>query len=235
VLVVLDALGGYHAVTASGYRLGDDEEVAADIQVAFPDEGGELRSKGISRIYVYDDRFGPYVRMQLKPPPGPHGDTVLERVGPANGDPAKGAGGRVCYAVFPLYPKLRLTARELIGLGLDMVPAVRSILSVEERTKLNVEVFFAHGGRYQRQLLSAGLDPKRVETFLSGTALSRYVGIVRFQLDDGALVDIVCDTTDIRRDYPRRAPVLAVFPFNGKHVEPFTRILAPMAPWAMVV
>lgn len=113
---------------------------------------------------------------------------------------------------------------------------VRSILTPEERAKLNVEVFFAHGGRYQRRLLSGGLDdPKRIETFLSGIALSRYVGIVRFQLDDGALVDIICDTTDIRRDYPRRAPVLAVFPFNGKHVEPFARILAPMAPWAMVV
>ena len=101
---------------------------------------------------------------------------------------------------------------------------------------MNVEVFFAHGGRYQRRLLSSGLeDPARVERFLSGTALSRYVGVVRFQLDDGALVDIVCDTTDIRRDYPRRAPVLAVFPFAAKLVPTFAQALAPMAPWAMVV
>jgi hypothetical protein len=236
VLVLEDARGGYHAVTASGYRMGDEEEPATDIRVAFPDEGGELLSKGISRLYVHDDHFGPYVRMRLKPPPDQHSDTVLERVGNRAGDPAQGAGGKICYALFPLYPKIRLTARELIGLGLDMVPAVRGILSEAERAILNVEVFFMHGGRYQKQLLSLGLeDPKRVERFLSGTALSRYVGIVRFQLDDAALVDVVCDTTDIRRDYPRRAPVLAVFPFAGKHVEPFQRLLAPMAPWAMVV
>ncbi|HEX2685555.1 MAG TPA: hypothetical protein VHN14_03010 [Kofleriaceae bacterium] len=65
--------------------------------------------------------------------------------------------------------------------------------------------------------------------------MPRYVGVVRFQLDDGALVDIVCDTTDIRRDYPRRAPVLAVFPFAAKLVPTFTQALASMAPWAMVV
>jgi len=39
--------------------------------------------------------------------------------------------------------------------------------------------------------------------------MSRYVGVVRFQLDDGALVDFVCDTNDTRREYPRRAPVLS--------------------------
>ncbi len=236
VLVVEDTSGGYHAVTASGYRLGDDEEPAPDLRVAFPDEGGELRSKGISRLYIHDDRFGPYVRMKLNPPLDEHGDTVLERVGPRTGDPARGAGGKICYALFPLYPKLRLTARELIGLGIDMLPVVRSILSDDERATLNAEVFFMHGGRYQKQLLSLGLeDPKRVEQFLSGVALSRYVGIVRFQLDDAALVDIVCDTTDIRRDYPRRAPLLAVFPFTGKHVKTFEQLVSTMAPWALVV
>ncbi len=229
VLVVEDASGGYHAVTASGYRLGDDEEPAAD-------EGDELRSKGISRLYIHDDRFGPYVRMKINPPPDQHGDTVLERVGPRAGDPVRGAGGKICYALFPLYPKLRLTAPELIDLGLDMLPVVRSILSGEERARLNAELFFMHGGRYQQQLLSLGLpDPKRVERFLTGVALSRYVGIIRFQLDDAALVDIICDTTDINRDYPQRAPLLAVFPFLGKHVQTFEQLVSLMAPWAVVV
>lgn len=173
--------------------------------------------------------------MALQPPPE-NGDTVLERVGSSVNDPAQGAGGKVCYALFPLYPKLRLTARELIGLGLDLLPVVRSLLSDLERAELNVEVFFMQGGRYQRQLLSLGLeDPARVERFLSEAALPRYVGIVRFQLDDAALVDVVCDTTDIRRDYPRRAPVLAVFPFSSKHVAPFQEQLAPVAPWVLVV
>jgi len=126
-------------VTASGYRLGDDEEPAADLKVEFLDEGGELSSKGISRIYVHDDRFGPYVRMKLTPPADSQGDTVLERIGPATGDPAHSAGGKVCYALFPLYPKLRLTARELIGLGLDMLPVVRSVLTEAEPTRLRLK------------------------------------------------------------------------------------------------
>lgn len=236
VLVLEDAKGGYHAVTASGYRLGDEEEPAADLRIRFPDEGGELVSQGISRLYVHDDRFGPYVRMRLEPPEREGGDTRLQRIGPPNVDPAKGAGGNVCYALFPLYPKLRLTARDLVGLGLDMIPCVRGLLSADERATLNAEAFFMHGGRYQQQLLSLALgDAERVEQFLSGTALPRYVGVVRFQLADAALVDVICDTTDIRRDYPRRAPLLAVFPFSSKHVSPFRDLLAPMAPWAIVV
>ena len=92
-----------------------------------------------------------------------------------------------------------------------------------------------HGGDYQKQLMSLGLDePQRIERFVSEVALPRYVGIVRFQLDDAALVDIVCDTTDIRREHPRHAPVLAVFPFIGKQVASIQRTVAPMAPWALV-
>lgn len=130
--------------------------------------------------------------------------------------------------MFPLYPKLRLTARELIGIGLDMMPVVRLLLSQEERPQLNAEVFFLHGGDYQKQLLALGLDdPQRIERFVSEVSLPRYVGIVRFQLHDAALVDIVCDTTDIRRDYPRHAPVLAVFPFIGKQVASIQQAVAP--------
>ena len=40
---------------------------------------------------------------------------------------------------------------------------------------------------------------------------------------------------DIRRDYPRRAPVLAVLPFAAKLVPTFAQALTPMAPWVMVV
>ena len=58
VLVIEDAKGEYHAVAASGYRLGDDEEPADDIRVSFPDQGGELRSRGINRLYVHDDLHG---------------------------------------------------------------------------------------------------------------------------------------------------------------------------------
>jgi hypothetical protein len=234
-VIVLEVPGGeYHAVAASGYRLGDDEEPAADLHVALSPQGPALRSRGLSRFYVHDDRFGPYLRMQLGPSE-PRGELALERIGPARSDPARGAGGTICYALFPLYPKLRLTARELIEIGMDMLPAVRSMLSAADRERLNAEVFFAQGGRYQGQLLALGLaEPARVERFLSEVALSRYVGVVRFQLGDAALVDIVCDTTDIRRDHPRRGPVLAVLPFAGAHVEAYRRLLAP-ATWVQVV
>jgi len=234
-VLVLDTAGGeYHAVTASGYRLGDDEEPARDLRVALSPQGPTLRSRGLSRLYVHDDRFGPYVRMQLGPSE-PRGELVLERIGPTRSDPVRGAGGTICYALFPLYPKLRLTARELIELGLDMLPVVRGMLDAADRERLNAEVFFAQGGRYQGQLLTLGLEePARVERFLSEIALSRYVGVVRFQLGDAALVDIVCDTTDIRRDHPPRGPVLAVLPFAGAHVEAYRRLLAS-APWVQIV
>lgn len=232
VLVIHEGAGGHHAVAASGVRLGDDEEPAEDIRVV-PDRGSELRSKGISRIYVHDDRFGPYLRMQLAPPSTAGHEPRLVRVPQRAPDPAGGAGGQIWYAMFPLYPKLRMTARELIGVGVETLPMVRHLLNADERERLNADIFFAHGSTYQRELMRLGVeDPRRVERFVSEVALSRYVGVVRFQLDDRALVDIVCDTTDIQREHPANASVLAVFPFASKHVAAFQ---SAVMPWTIVV
>jgi hypothetical protein len=217
VLDVAGELGTGHAVVASGYRIADEEEHANDIRVTIPGEQSELRSAGLTRVYVHDDRFGPYVSMGIDQDE----ELALYRAARRPEDPAKGAGGKIWFAIFPLYPKLRLSARDLIGAGLDLAPLVRSLLNEGEREELRVEFFFQHGSDYLRNLvIDGGPSAERLRAFVSTTALPRYVGIIRFQLGDAQLIDVICDTTDIRRDHPRHGLVLAIVPFVGKHVEP---------------
>jgi hypothetical protein len=234
-VLVIEEEGEYHAVATAGFRAADDKESAAPIRIQ---PGGEhkrpeLVSEGVSRLYIHDDRFGPYVRMRLKAAGDADAEPILERVPFPGQDPVKAVHATVCYAVFPLYPKLRLTVRELIDLAGTVTPFFRVLLGTE-REKLRVDLRFALSGEYLRHLYGLGLPPDRIERFTRAAALSRYVGVIRFFLEDNALADIVCDTTDISRDAPALAPVLALVPFNEKHVEPFKDYARQNVPWALV-
>lgn len=74
-----------------------------------------------------------------------------------------------------------------------------------------MEGWFVQNGLYLSELFGSGADPSRVEHFVKGARLSRYVGVLRWFLDGEALADVVCDTTDIRRDPTPYVPILGMF------------------------
>lgn len=243
-LLVLMIDDGYHAVTVSGYRVSDDEEAVPDLHARIAGLPHALRARGMSRVYVHDDRFGPYVRMRLVSGHVESGvaaeaardEIALERIAAPGVDPLANAGGIVCYAVLPLYPKLRLSAREMIGIAVELRSMVWTLLDQSEREQLNFETFFVQSGRYQSQLMRSGFgDVTRLEAFVRTVSLPRYVGVIRFQLGELMLLDVLCDTTDITRDCPRRSAVLAALPSMSSHVEPLRRAFASVgASWVIV-
>ena len=226
-VLVIDE-GVYHAVAVAGFRRDDEEHPAAPIRVQA--NSSAIESVGISRLYIHDDRFGPYVRMELSD--NGNGEPILRRL-PRHSDAVKPVEADVCYAVFPLYPKLRLTARELIDLGGRIAPFLRTLLG-EQRERLRVDFRFTLSGDYLRELYMLGLPAPQVEAFMRAVTLSRYVGVIRFFLDDEALADVLCDTTDIARDTPPGSPVLAFIPFSAKHVEQFREYAKQYFAWALV-
>jgi hypothetical protein len=120
----------------------------------------------------------------------------------------------VYAAVIPLYSKLRLTARGLLSVASEFFPLVRMLVQSDDRDQLHVELRFMLGGDYLAELLSTGLDDQyRVADFVRGASLPRYVGVVRYCIDNGAVLDVVCDSTDIFRDVPKYGSVLALFAF----------------------
>jgi hypothetical protein len=225
-----------HAVTLAGFRHEDNEHPSPAVVVDLDGGGGarKLSFKGISRVFVHDDRFGPYMKMAIEGPMENDDRPILRRVSDATVDAAKNLQAKIFCAVVPLYPKLRLTATELMNVAGEFQPLFRHLVGAENQDKLSVETRFTLSGRYLREVYELGLDPNRVGTFVRGALLSRYVGIVRFFVDGQAVGDVICDTTDVGRHIPQNAPVIGLLAFNSDHADRFREFAAASAQRAFV-
>jgi hypothetical protein len=187
-----------------------------------------IPTTGLTRVYIHDDRLGPYARMiwevqkrrviegqEEEDPESQHSAlTLTHEPYPEGRQKRRGEPMTVYAAIIPTYPKLRLTARGLLSVAGEFFPLVRMLVQPDDRDQLRVELRFMLGGDYLAELLSTGFDdPNRVADFVGGASLPRYVGIVRFCIDTDAVLDVVCDTTDIFRDVPKYGSVLTLFAF----------------------
>jgi hypothetical protein len=230
VLVLRDG-GDYHAVAVAGRK------AASGAPILLGAEPRVLRYGALKRIYVHDDRIGPYVKMDLNVITEDETvDIQLKRVLVDDPNDAKlTANTRINYAVYPLYPKLRLTAPDLAELASEVGPLFRMLVGAERATGLTVEGWFSQNGTYLSDLYELNTDPKRVETFVQQARLSRYVGVLRWFLDGEALADVVCDTTDIHRGATPYSPVLGIFFFNSRQVSAAEQAIGNLMPGALIV
>jgi len=202
VILALDLPEGGHAVTAVGFAKGKKK--------SFPplnSFGAEMLNGGFSKIYVHDDRFGPYCRAELSVV-DPQRDPQHLTQQPSrylaieiDGRPR----GKVRGAISPLYPKLRTTAREMYEAAIEIEPSLSQYIYGD----LSVDVFFARSGEYQAELLDhADLDEDVLADFQIQVALSRYIGVTRWYVDGEPLADGLWDTTDRMRRETRAADAL---------------------------
>jgi hypothetical protein len=228
-----------HAITVCGYREGDAVEPAEPIEIATKD-GTILRSRGICKVYVHDDRFGPYARMNWDPPPKKKKLSYTPKPN-LRFDPYDGGfddfkkPALIDIGIVPLYPKLRLTADDLVALACEFLPAARFLAGKEHRELLRFEPFFQLSGGYLAGLYSlGGPSPVRIERMVTSIHLSRYVGVLRFFLDDRFFCDVVFDTTDILRETPTWGAMLAILPAFEEHVGTLEDIVKRKAPGATI-
>lgn len=218
-----------HAVALVGFREDDSHEPAKSIEVAV--DKTTLRATGTTRLYVHDDRLGPYARgswttndggflgLQLRP----------HEAGYGHFDDAE----EVNAAMVPLYPKIRLSAQDLIAFGAQLWPWLSSLTGHHEG--LRVDFRFQLAGDFQRELMDSNVDSERSVGALQRLVLSRYVGIIKFSVKDDLLAYFAYDTTDIRRDYPKAAPLIAMIPKSEGFVEEFEKYARDYANDALVV
>jgi len=205
VVLVLLGHDGDHAVTAVGFQ-----SAAAPhplLQTSVP-----VRSARMSKIYIHDDRLGPYARSFLHPlprtddfdeclllaietPRDAHGDELVGNGTPRAEDREEWV---LDSAIAPVYPKLRLPARSLITLAELLGDLIEHIVGPENATKLGVEFYFERSGSYLSKL--SGRIGLGCAGFLRRVALPRWCGIVKWFLDERPLAEFVYDTTDILRD-----------------------------------
>jgi hypothetical protein len=195
VVLGLERGASGHAVTAAGFQCNGTPD--ALLQGPLP-----ARSATIKKLYVHDDRIGPYARARLEPyeVPNPLNTKAPSIQGLAlhlDDGPWSITAGLV-----PVYPKLRLSVRSLLLLAdltsrwMDAIAAaLDGPAAVHE---LTVEFFYRRGGDYLATL--SGRTSGDLPQFLTTVALSRWVGVVRWHRGDVPIAEFVFDTTDVVRE-----------------------------------
>jgi hypothetical protein len=201
--VVLALLGpeGGHAVTAVGFQAVRTPDPL--LQTSIP-----VRSARMKKIYIHDDRLGPYARSFLKPVPrtDDFDESLVLQIEAYRGDdapsnepdPARLQQWVVDSALAPVYPKLRLPVRSLIALADLLGDLVERLVGTTNAHRLSVEFYYERSGTYLAKL--NGRVTAGVGSFFRDVALPRWCGIIRWFIGEKPLVEFVYDTTDILRD-----------------------------------
>lgn len=199
-----------HALTLVGFREWTDKDEPA-LQALEIAGKVSIRSKGVVRWYAHDDRLGPYARLGLA-----EGGATLQLMPSSAGFAGLTAPMTLYDAIVPLYPKLRLTAEELIQFSLDLAPLVKRLMgnSGASEEDLLVEPRFMLGGEYLHSLHSLPMETRRKVDICTKLVMSRYVGVLSWFLGGEWILDAVYDTTDLRRGDASRPPILALLPRN---------------------
>jgi hypothetical protein len=213
VILIVQDDGERHAVTVVGFRRGSTTLTSSDAE-------RPVISLGMEKVYVHEDRLGPYARMKWVRPSAPAKDATdidaHDRDPRLVHEPYDNARYkypanelRITHGIVPLYPKIRLSARGLLDVAASVRPWLRTQLGPE--AEVRVELKFEAGPDYLANLMRTALQPAERASALTRLTLPRWVGIVRcMNADDEAFLDLVCDTTDIYRKEPLYNALLAM-------------------------
>jgi hypothetical protein len=188
VVLALRKEGTGHAVVVVGFTI--DETPHPILEASVP-----VRSACLKKIYVHDDRLGPYARGFLEPFAHPElGEGLLFKI--------EDETWLVESALAPVYPKLRLPVRSLIVLAELTNDIVEKIIGSAAAPELSVEFYYERSGEYLSRLAGRIPDVPSAN-FLRCVSLSRWCAIIRWHLGKQVLAEFVYDTTDIVRGNPR--------------------------------
>ncbi|MBF0179080.1 MAG: hypothetical protein HQM03_03520 [Magnetococcales bacterium] len=176
-----------HAVTVAGYEEQESVQGVHEVDATFA--GITSANLAFDKIYIHDDRLGPYARAKL--------EMVANRLAvtlelPGN----RKETWRIGTAIVPVYEKLRATAEELFENGASFLLPMVNWAAMRKKADIDVTLFFTRSGEYQQSLFDRGIEPERLIRFQKKAVLSRYVGIVRWKLDGQIFLDTIWDTTD---------------------------------------
>ncbi|MGZ4160098.1 MAG: hypothetical protein ACXVNF_04755 [Neobacillus sp.] len=198
VLLALRSNGVGHAVTAVGFQTSSENP---SLHTSF-----KVRSAGIRKVYVHDDRMGPYARAYIEPfPPLPEGEGGLSIDDGLLFEIEWGTQGEsekwlLDSAIAAVYPKLRLSVRSLISLAELMNGPVEKLVGEKQATGLRVDFRYERSGEYLSRLSGRIQNNSYAAKTVTTVALSRWCAVIRWYLNEKELIEFVYDTTDVVRD-----------------------------------
>ena len=175
-----------HAVCAVGLRL-RSVQPPTDPTLRYRDG-----ASAVDRIYVHDDRLGPYASVRLNGLTVNGGVvTTLDLRWP---DEQPAEESRLHLMLIPVPVKLRLSAVRLRALAHGIAQAVA--VGVPEFDGLEVHTRFCKGARYRAKAYEFDLSPAGLQAFTHETVLSRYIGLIELVTSNGPIADVVVDATE---------------------------------------
>jgi len=219
-----------HDVTVVGFSeyASDAEDQQTKIIIS---PSHTLKSRMIRRIYVHDDRLGPYARAELV---CKGNDFRMKYVTNKAGFEKFAQEVVIWNLVVPLYPKLRLTAFNLIGIGCDLLPFVKAVVGPEAAAFLRVDFRFILSGDYLGEIFLGDFPAHKKVALATTAVLSRYIGVIEFCAGPDSLFHIIYDTTDIRRDVPKHSQLIAMIAKFDEDVPKLSEYCDRYAPHALV-
>lgn len=193
----------YHAVTATGMKIKQLHEPKPinihGTSIKYDDIANDLVA-----IYVNDDRFSPYYRVEItRDPDGLFIDFTTR------GDSQVASGNerwKLTNILIPLHSKIRLSFAELREMSFELIRRIDAFKDLYQKatrvnptrtTKLHTRIMKAND--YIRHLFFGNnkLNAPNCEEFNNRISLPRYVGVVRLSDEAFGDLDILIDTTNV--------------------------------------
>ena len=178
--------GEAHAVCLVGLRWGAVQP-PTDPDIRYRDG-----STAVERVYVHDDRLGPYASATLKSTTiDSRVVTTLELAWP---DEHPAEESQLLGMLIPVPVKLRLSAVRLRALAHGVAQAVA--VGIPALDGLEVHTSFCKGAYYRAKAYDFNLSLEGLRDFTHETILSRYVGVIELVTDNGPVADVILDATE---------------------------------------
>ena len=189
----------HHAIVAVGMKLGSPNERTGDLHNHVEDR--------LIAVYVHDDRYGPYLRSELRRVKEGLQLKIRTRINSDGTDETE--EWFVTHILTPTHHKIRLAFSDLQELSTRIVKAigpswdnVRQRRGLSESDLLEYGVWILRASTYLERMAREDFDfdPQIAIAIGSHIALSRYVGILRLSIPPIGIMDVLFDTTSTSRN-----------------------------------
>ena len=187
VVMILRGGGRAHAVTAAGFQLSDSEHPQLETSVP-------TRSMQLRKVYVHDDRIGPYARATVTPYRVKNVKTMPDLEGLRFEIEIDGEIERwiVETIVAPVYPKIRLSIASLLGVATAMQPLIEKAVG-QDAFDLRVDLRFVRSADYLASLARSVFQRRSLATW--STAAGRRISTTHWLMHSKSPSTICGDST----------------------------------------
>ena len=158
-----------------------------------PDYKFREASSGLGRLYIHDDRLGPYALATLASWTNVNSKEIYTRVSIEWPDATPDKNWYLHSIVVPVPQKLRLTITRLRRLGMYAANVIVVALAAPQTT---LDCRFELSHTYTQRIYKFGLSSKGRYRAVCSTTLSRYIGLIEITGPAGPILDIVVDSTE---------------------------------------